>query len=82
MRYLKGSSGVGLWFGKSQKVHEPIEGYVDSDHGGSLDLRKSLTGFVFTQYGTAVSWKSNLQSVVALSTAEAEFFALTEAFKE
>ncbi|KAE8683864.1 hypothetical protein F3Y22_tig00111166pilonHSYRG00202 [Hibiscus syriacus] len=49
---------------------------------GSIDTRKSLTGFVFTIFGTAVSWKSNLQSVVALSTTVAEYITVTEAIKE
>ena len=37
---------------------------------------------VFVLNGAAVSWKSKLQSVVALSTAEAESMALCETVKE
>ena len=37
---------------------------------------------MFTLFGTAISWKSVQQPVVALSTTEAEFMALTEAIKE
>ena len=57
-------------------------GYCDADFATNLDSRKSQTGYVFTLYGSAVSWKSGLQSVVALSTTEAEYMALTEAVKE
>ena len=57
-------------------------GYVDSDYAGDLDQRRSLTGYVFQINGCTVSWKSTLQQVVALSTTEAEYIALTEAIKE
>lgn len=43
-------------------------GYVDSDFATNIDSRKSQTGYIFTFFGAAVSWKSVLQSVVALST--------------
>lgn len=55
---------------------------MDSDYAGNIDTRKSLSGYVFTLYGTAVSWKSTLQSVVALSTTQAEYIALAEGVKE
>ncbi|RVW50266.1 Retrovirus-related Pol polyprotein from transposon TNT 1-94 [Vitis vinifera] len=45
-------------------------------------LKKSTTGFVFTLGGTAISWTSNLQKIVTLSTTEAEYVAATEAGKE
>ncbi|KAH9753276.1 hypothetical protein KPL71_015010 [Citrus sinensis] len=52
------------------------------DYAVDKDRRRSITGFMFTMYGGAISWKSSLQSVVALSTTEAEYIALTEAVKE
>src|SRR4051812_15054759 len=47
-----------------------------------MDSRKSISGYVFTMFGTSISWKSTLQKVVALSTTEAEYIAFTEAMKE
>lgn len=47
-----------------------------------MDNRKSLTGFIFIVFGGPVSWKSNLQFVVALSTTEVEYIVMTEAIKE
>ncbi|XP_057811283.1 secreted RxLR effector protein 161-like [Salvia miltiorrhiza] len=44
--------------------------------------QRSQSGYIFTLFGSAVSWKSSLQSVVALSTTEAEYMAATEAVKE
>ena len=68
LRYLKGSSDTYLYFtGTSLKLH----GYVDADFIGNINSRKSTTGFVFTLGGTAISWASNLQKIVTLSTIEA-----------
>ncbi|KAK4382379.1 Retrovirus-related Pol polyprotein from transposon TNT 1-94 [Sesamum angolense] len=44
--------------------------------------RRSTTSYVFTLCGACISWKSQLQNIVALSTTEAEYIAITEAFKE
>ena len=79
MRYLRGTSDTCLCFGTSDLK---LKGFVDADLAGDIDSRKSTTGFVFTLGGTAISWGSNLQKVVALSTTEAEYVAMTEAAKE
>ncbi|KAA0036776.1 Retrovirus-related Pol polyprotein from transposon TNT 1-94 [Cucumis melo var. makuwa] len=55
---------------------------MDADFAGDPDKRKSLTGFAFTLGENLISWKSNLQSVVALSTTEAEFIVVSEVVKE
>ncbi|KAG8485910.1 hypothetical protein CXB51_020233 [Gossypium anomalum] len=56
--------------------------YVDADFAGDLDRRRSLTGYVFTIGGCAISWKATLQTTVAVSTTEAEYMVITEACKE
>lgn len=73
LRYIKGSLGRVLVYGGATEKSRTtvIEGFVDSDYAACLDTRKSLTGYVFTAFGTAISWKANLQKVVALSTTEA-----------
>jgi hypothetical protein len=78
-RYLRGTSKACLKFGKTG---EGLAGYVDSDFDADLDKRRSLTGYVFTVGGCAVSWKATLQPVVAHSTTEAEYMAIAEACKE
>nr|CAD41912.2 OSJNBa0033G05.13 [Oryza sativa Japonica Group] len=78
-RYLHGTSSACLQFGRSR---DGLVGYVDSDFAGDLDRRRSLTGYVFTIGGCAVSWKASLQATVALSTTEAEYMAISEACKE
>ncbi|WVZ87241.1 hypothetical protein U9M48_033912 [Paspalum notatum var. saurae] len=73
--YLRGTSSACLQFGKSR---DGLVGYVDSDHAGDLDKRRSLTGYVFIVGGCAVSWKGCLQATVALSTTEAEYMAISK----
>ena len=79
LRYIRGTSDAALCYGGSDLT---VRGYVDSDFAGDLDKRKSTTGYVFTLAGGAVSWVSKLQTVVALSTTEAEYMAATQACKE
>ncbi|KAG8482658.1 hypothetical protein CXB51_023976 [Gossypium anomalum] len=79
LRYLRGTTDVCLQFGRTE---DGVIGYVDADFAGDLDRRRSLTGYVFTIGGCAISWKATLQTTVALSTTEAEYMAITEACKE
>ncbi|KAH9753660.1 hypothetical protein KPL71_015154 [Citrus sinensis] len=80
LRYLFGTVDVGLLFKKD--CSQQCVGYCDSDFTGDLDKRRSTTGYVFTLGGGPVSWRSILQSTIALSTTEAEYMAATEAVKE
>ena len=57
-------------------------GYVDSNYAGNIDDRRSTTGYVFTFSGGPVCWRSTLQSLVAVSTTEAEYMAVAEVAKE
>ncbi|KAG9446257.1 hypothetical protein H6P81_012385 [Aristolochia fimbriata] len=78
-RYLKGTSNYCLCFGGN---NIDVKGFVDSNHAGDKDNGRSTSGYVFTVGGTAVSWVSKLQKVVALSSTEAKYVAATEASKE
>ncbi|XP_060210257.1 secreted RxLR effector protein 161-like [Lycium barbarum] len=82
LRYLKGSSNVGLTFCEMRSEGFSTLGYVDSDFAGDLDRRRSTTGYIFTLAGNVISWKATLQSIVALSTTEAEYMAAAAAVKE
>ncbi|KAJ9557170.1 hypothetical protein OSB04_011784 [Centaurea solstitialis] len=79
LRYLKGTSKMGLYFKGKDLV---LRGYTDADLGGCKKTFKSTTGYIFTVGGTVVSWMSRLQKSVALSTTEAEYMAVAEASKE
>ncbi|KAG9458815.1 hypothetical protein H6P81_003323 [Aristolochia fimbriata] len=80
--YLQNTVDVGLAFERDESLGQCIVGYCDSDYAGDLDKRRSTTGYLFTLAKAPVSWKSTLQSTVALSTTEAEYMAITEAVKE
>ena len=72
---------MGLLY-ESNSSKSEIKGYVDSDYAGDLDSRRSQTGYTFKLGDSVICWKANLQSIVALSTNEAEYISCTEAVKE
>lgn len=79
-RYVKGTLDFGLTFTKNTEFK--VVGYTDADYAKDLDHRRSVTVYVFQVGGNTVSWRSGLQHIVALSTTESEYMALTEGFKE
>ena len=79
LRYLRGTKNQELFFGGSNIA---LQGYVDVDMVGDRDSRRSTIGYVFTVGGTAISWVSKIQIVVALSTTKAEYVVAIEASKE
>jgi hypothetical protein len=79
VRYLKDTRDLALQLGGGTS---PLEGYVDADYAGDLDMRASTTGFLFQFYGGSVVWGSKKQSATATSTVESEFRAASHAVKE
>jgi transposase InsO family protein len=79
-RYLRGTTDLGLLYKKSSPAE--LIGYSDADWGGDIQDSKSTSGYCFEIGGTLVSWKSSKQGCVALSTAEAEYVALSSAAQE
>ena len=59
-----------------------VDIYSDSDWAEERIDRKSVSGMALMLNGRIVNWQSKKQSTVALSSTEAEFYALTEAVKE
>ena len=57
-------------------------GYSDADHGGDKDTGYSTGAYVVKMGTGAISWSSKLQSIVALSTTEAEYVAAVSAGTE
>ncbi|KAL7767857.1 hypothetical protein ACKLNR_002158 [Fusarium oxysporum f. sp. zingiberi] len=59
-----------------------LSGFVDADFAGCIDTRRSTTGWVFMLAGAPISWASQRQRTVSLSTTDAEYVAASEAAKE
>ncbi|XP_064464458.1 uncharacterized protein LOC135375730 [Ornithodoros turicata] len=78
LRYLQGTKEVGITY---TACAEPVVGYCDASWNES-GKGKSRSAYVFTMSKGAISWKSTKQQLVALSTCEAEYIAITEAIKE
>ena len=79
--YINSSLDVGLCY-SNRNVPFELVGYVDSDYAGDRDSRKSTTSHCFLLGQNCITWKSQLQPLVALSTTESEYIAICEAFKE
>ncbi|KAL4035820.1 hypothetical protein IC575_004527 [Cucumis melo] len=75
MRYLKTTHGKWLTFRKIDR--KTIEAYTDSDWAGSIIGRKSTSGYCTFVWGNLVTWRSKKQSVVARSSVEAEYRAMS-----
>lgn len=71
LRYLKSNPGTRLMFKKSSNRDTEI--YTDADWAGSPTDRRSTSGHCSFLWGNLVSWRRKKQSVVARSSAEAEF---------
>jgi len=60
----------------------PVSVYCDADWAGDVDDRRSTTGCVLLLHGCPIVWLSKKQATVALSTAEAEYMAMSAAVQE
>ena len=77
LRYVKGTKEYGLLYKRGESNAEVV-GYSDNDFAGDYNDRKSTSDLFFFG-GMAVSWSSQKQSIVALSSCEAEYIATTTA---
>ena len=79
-RYLNGSRSKTIRY--NGKSNSGLIGYTDADWGADLDDRHSTSGFIFFMADGPVSWKSQRQKTVALSSTEAEYMAMSEACRQ
>lgn len=81
-RYLKGTTNMKLVYSRVHDSTTPVlVGFSDSDWGNNRDDHRSVTGYVFTLNGTAISWSTRKQPTVILSSTEAEYMASARATK-
>ena len=79
LRYLKGTTGLSLLFRRGG-VLVPVV-YADADFAGDISSRRSTSGLSVFLGESPVVWKSRRQSMIALSTGEAEYISLCDAAK-
>ncbi|WZZ32928.1 hypothetical protein YC2023_016329 [Brassica napus] len=79
-RYLQGTIDLGLFYPTSSKGQ--MIGFADAGYLSDPHKARSQTGYVFTIGGTAISWRSQKQTLVATSSNHAEIIALHEASRE
>jgi hypothetical protein len=80
-RYLKGTLDYKLTYSPSPST-ELFTTFSDADHAGNPDNGRSTSGYLVKVGTGAISWRSRLQTLVALSTTEAEFIAAVSAGQE
>lgn len=76
--YVSGTLEYGLLYTENSRNHL-MSGYFYSDLGGNMDDRKRTSGIAFYLSESLVTWVSQKQRCVALSSCEAEFMAATAA---
>lgn len=79
LRYLRGTSKFALHY---QAGETTLQAYVDADYAGDSMDRKSMSGFLVKAGDATFAWGARKQSAVALSTCEAEYYAMTMAAQE
>ncbi|GJU90069.1 putative RNA-directed DNA polymerase [Tanacetum coccineum] len=72
-RYLKHQPKLGLWYPKDSPFH--LEAFSDSDYAGDNHDRRSTSGGCQYLGRRLVSWQCKKQTIVAISSTEAEYVA-------
>ncbi|CAI7776459.1 unnamed protein product [Closterium sp. NIES-53] len=83
LHYFVSTPTISLTYYKNATTPTELIGYVDADHSGDSNNRRSRTGYIYRLEPIGpISWQSSKQELIALSSAEAEYIALCSATKE
>ncbi|CAI7791227.1 unnamed protein product [Closterium sp. NIES-54] len=83
LQYFISTPDIGLPYKANITATLQLTGYVDADHAGDADNRRSRIGFIFKlEPAGTISWNSQKQELIALSSAEFEFIAASAAVRE
>ncbi|RVW51150.1 Retrovirus-related Pol polyprotein from transposon TNT 1-94 [Vitis vinifera] len=80
LRYLRGTTDMSLFYSRESK--QQLLGYADAGYLSDPHKGRSQTGYVFNCNGTAISWRSVKQTMVATSSNHSEILAIHEASRE
>ncbi|GJR98913.1 retrovirus-related pol polyprotein from transposon TNT 1-94 [Tanacetum coccineum] len=75
-RYLKGTFNQGLWYPKDSSI--ALTAFVDADHAGCQDTRRSTFGSMQFLGDRLVSWSSKRQKSAMISSTKAEYIAMSK----
>jgi hypothetical protein len=78
LRYIVGSVRLRCRYGRGTGAPHLV-GYSDNNLGGDIDSRKSTSGTLFVLGSSPVTWQSQKQKIVALSSCESEYVAAATA---
>jgi len=82
LQYLKSTANFRLHFdGNGIGIDNTLVGYSDSDWANDSADRKPQGSHVFLAGNGAISWRSRMHSLIAMSTVEDEFIACLEALQ-
>ena len=85
LRYLNKTQHAKLTYKQNDTSNQDqlvINAYCDADWANDMDERKSTTGYIIMINDCPVIWNSKKQSTIALSSAEAEYMAISGTVQE
>ena len=81
LRYLKFTRNYCITY-KRSSISTRVFGYADADYGSDPNDRISYISYIFICNGRPISWTSHKQSMIAHSTMEMKYMALSDASRQ